>query len=258
MRKKDCYILAKTDKFLLDDNGSIQLLEEGFQPRFKLQTIVNGYGSPIGYEVLLDFQYALENNQLMKYKTSVVYGESLLPCIQLLHNFFREGSNKELYVFINIERSNLCDVRAIKKIDDLSKYLKSVNVTLVVEITEREYCKDCCSAVDGLLYLSANKLLLAADDFNYIDDLDHRYEELLSGIYNIVKISVPLSKDEELCLSLFLNIIKSLDIKIIVERVENIEQWDSMRKFFNEDVEVLGYQGFLFCNGVSLAPLSVI
>lgn len=105
--------------------------------RYKKQRIVLNRGNDTGAcELLIDFK-RMNNGAKYCYKDlaqSVV--DDLLSVMTRHPNKIWE----EQYIFVNIERDNLCDEVLIEKIAFLSAMFKLHHKTLVVEITERNQC----------------------------------------------------------------------------------------------------------------------
>lgn len=115
---------------------------------------------------------------------------------------------------------------------------------LVVEITERNNCGNCARTYEGIEFLVNNGILLAADDFDYIEN-DFRARALRSLVYTFVKLEFPQNKDDEKKFYDIINSSKKLGINIIVERIED-------KKTIEDPLfeDIWGLQGFALCKGM--------
>ncbi|HEH9404375.1 TPA: hypothetical protein SIA26_004580 [Aeromonas bestiarum] len=220
----------------MDENDLILTSETAFY--YKLQKVVSYEQDVIGYEVLLDFEkaQALISDGLMLYTKAINDGSALDYLLSMLmKDNFSFFSTK---IFINVERINLCNETLLRKINLAAKNLLKTNqVELVVEITERNPCGYCVDIMYGLVYLTRCKVLLAVDDFDIYGD-DFRKKEINIGLYDFIKIIMPKSTAEAIVFNQF---VSTRNEKIIVEMVEvhnHLEQWELN--------VVYGYQGFAY------------
>lgn len=245
----DCYIL-KSSFYENTRNLAVEL-------RFKYQnifstkvnsanSIVDKQGSIIGAELLLDFNFLLGRGASHSEMNDIVcLGEAANGAIDCASHFMSKK-----VVFINLERSNLCDVRILKRVITLNERLNLVGVQLVVEITERNYCGRCCRIVQGLTYLKSCDVKLACDDYNFMGyELGVNDAELLL-FYDYIKLEVPVGEADINRMNEFIEYYGS-DKKIILEKIEENEQLNNV----NFD-KIWGLQGFAYCKGICLPNMS--
>ncbi|MCE9789994.1 EAL domain-containing protein, partial [Shewanella chilikensis] len=148
------------------------------------------------------------------------------------------------YIFINIERSHLCDNHLISEIIRLSFILKEYNSNLVVEVTERDHCGSCARIIEGIKLLRKSNIMLAIDDFDiYKNDLsDILYNDDTKDLFDIVKINIP----EQYLIATLNKFVSECDKKIIVEMVETEEQLEQVKNISN----IWGVQGYIYDRGV--------
>ncbi|HDY8064182.1 TPA: EAL domain-containing protein [Vibrio vulnificus] len=207
---------------------------------YKIQEMINLEGENIGYEVLID----AEGLSIIKadeiYNKSLMFPHSTQRLIRRLEQYINENE-KEFYgknLFINLERSHLCDKFLLCDIVILSRKSARKNVNIVIEITERNICGSCPEVETGINFLSKNKVLLALDDYE-LDKCDFRHKELEYDFYDFIKVSFS---------SLF-NHIKELDeiitrhnLKLIIEHIET----ESEKKWILQHVpKTWAMQGYL-------------
>ncbi|MCE7733018.1 EAL domain-containing protein [Vibrio campbellii] len=142
------------------------------------------------------------------------------------------------HLFINLERSNLCDKYLLCDLVMLKNALEALNAHLVIEITERSACKDCNSIRKGFEFLQSHKVLLAVDDYDL--NTDFREQELLSGFYQFMKIEHS-AKDNYYSRAIELS--KKTRTKLIIERVESHLERSNIAL---NQVPFWGLQGFLY------------
>ncbi|MFM5429218.1 EAL domain-containing protein [Aeromonas veronii] len=188
---------------------------------FKFERIVSPYGGEVGCEILLDFIKAREvigGAVKKQYENAIANGFALEVLIKKLIDSKRAMHTPRL--FINIERSYLCNENLLKKIAILDKRLHLNGVELVLEITERNQCGKCAHIDAGLQQLKDLGIALAADDFDIYNG-DFRFNEVMSGVYDYIKIEAPTNKLDRKLFNNF--IIKTLHLKkkIIIEKVED-------------------------------------
>ncbi|WP_421247476.1 hypothetical protein [Aeromonas jandaei] len=206
---------------------------------FKYEKIVATDGAIIGYEILLNFDKAKAyGDHVSQYQKSIYDTSATEAAISMLL------SNRSIYgarrYFINFERMHLCNKILLRKIALLSKKLHANNIELVLEITERNVCGFCSQIDDGLEFLNDMNVSLAVDDFDiYSEEDDFRMPEVLSGIYQYIKIEVPLNEVQR---RQFHHFSSRADIsvrKIIVERIEHRNMIAGLAKSF-------GFQGYAY------------
>ncbi len=210
--------------------------------KYKLQKIVGVDGRILGYEVLVDSREASCNEKNNIYHLDLLFPNSTRHLISHIENLgIRLRAFEGLFMFFNLERSNLCDKLLLCEIILLKEKLSVYGVTLVVEITERNYCKTCHEVQYGLQLLKTNNVILSADSL-CIDNpnQDIRYQELQNSLYKFVKVE---HKND----SKYYRNLKQLSEKycfnIVIKRVEN----STDLAFINSsDVDVWGCQGYLF------------
>lgn len=210
--------------------------------QYKLQKIVGLDGLVLGYEVLIN-----SNKVSTEVKDNIYHFDILFPhsTRSLLSHIENLGGRlrlfEGLFLFFNLERSNLCDKLLLCEIILLKEKLSVYGVSLVVEITERNYCKTCHEVQYGLQLLKSNNVILAADSL-YVGNIhqDVRSQELQDNFYNFIKVEH--QNDYEYYQNLK-QLSKQHCFNIVIKRVES----DSDLAFINDtNVEVWGYQGFLF------------
>ncbi|MGF1755298.1 EAL domain-containing protein [Vibrio makurazakiensis] len=205
-------------------------------------------GRMIGVEVLLDnnilselrkdgvINYYLQRSHVSRELVARLYSS-------VINNKDNTMFDKE-YIFINLERSHLCDLFLIGDIITLHDALKGINTKLVVEITERNNCLDCSKIREGIEILNKNKIILAVDDYDIYSEVepDFRLSEYNAGLYELVKIRAPKNLKE---LTVFYVFCKSSPLKIIVEQIESEDDANLMIAL---DL-IWGMQGFHFHKG---------
>ncbi|HFQ5334903.1 TPA: EAL domain-containing protein [Vibrio vulnificus] len=201
------------DKYLSDrhitNNGSIN---------YKLQEIKNLNGEIIGYEVLIDAKGLSIRKANEIYSKHLMFPHSTQRLVRRLERYI-EGNSLVFYekkLFINLERSHLCDKYLLCDIVILSRKSAQKNVTIVIEITERNNCKTCPEIEKGIKFLKQNKILLAIDDYE-LDKIDFRFKELQSNVYNFIKVDFSSLK---IHLNSLENLINQYNLKLIVEYIE--------------------------------------
>lgn len=187
---------------------------------------------------MLDFSKAqkLMPNGLAEYTKAINDGSALNHILSMLINGNLNILSTKL--FINVERMNLCNKVLLRKLNlAAKKFLKTNQVELVLELTERNPCGYCVDIMHGLVYLKRNYILLAIDDFNiYGDDL--RRKEVNIELYDFIKVVMPKSASEVIIFNQF---VSSRSEKIILEMVEDhhlLARWGLALTY--------GYQGFAY------------
>ncbi|MFM4941596.1 EAL domain-containing protein [Aeromonas enteropelogenes] len=188
---------------------------------FKYERIVSPYGDNLGYEILLDFNKArneMGDDVVQQYEKAINNGAALEFLIKTLIDNKRWIHAKRL--FINIERVYLCNEQLLQKAVILAKNLHLKGIELVLEITERNPCGKCAKIDVGLQYLKSFGIALAADDFDIYSN-DFRFGEVLSGVYDYIKIEVPTNESERKLFNDFILEISHMSKKVIIEKVED-------------------------------------
>lgn len=241
----NCYIL-KSRFYEHTRNLAIEL-------RFKYQNIfstkISGAnniadkrGSIIGAELLLDFNYLLERGiSNTEINDIISLGEAAHGAIDCASQFTSKN-----VVFINLERSNLCDVKILNRVITLNETLNFFGIKLVIEITERNYCGRCCRIIQGLTYLKSFDVKLACDDYNFIGHELGVYDVELLLFYDYIKLEMPVGEADVNRMNEFTEYYGS-EKKIILEKIEVNEQLNNV----NLD-KVWGLQGFAYCKGILL------
>lgn len=231
---KSCRLFDSLSPVFSDD----QIISTSNHFHFRLQKIVAGDESVLGYEVLLDFSKVDSDAEQLShpYYKAINDGRALDYLLNsILTRPLMFFSKK---IFINVERMNLCNKFLMRKLVAASNTLFLKNdVELVVEITERNQCGNCNDIVQGLNFLKMNTVSLAADDFDVYNG-DFRNKEVLMGLYDYVKVIMPSSFLEASMLNSF---IMSRKESVIIEMVEDVN------RLKNLNVEsVYGYQGYAY------------
>lgn len=190
----------------------------------KFEKIVSWHNDILGYEILLNFDHARKCGEgiLAEYKKGMLdlsvteYTLSKLMCIDGF------GFNSKRF-FVNIERNHLCNVQLLRKAALVSKELFLNNIELVLEITERNPCGKCIKVLNGLHFLKNAGVSLAVDDYDIYNG-DFRTPEVLAGVYDYIKIEMPMNEHERQCFNAFsLQFAQQGRQRIILERVEYLD-----------------------------------
>ncbi|MFH7524951.1 hypothetical protein AB2J22_03635 [Aeromonas sp. A5] len=188
---------------------------------FKCERIISPYGDEQGCEVLLDFKKAHEiigEYASFQYEKAIYNGSALEVLIEKLIGCYSALQMERL--FVNVERSYLCNRPLLQRAVMLAKKLRLSGVELVLEITERNLCGKCPKIMSGLRYLKSFDIALAADDFDIYGN-DFRLGEVLSGFYDYIKIEMPSNDVERKMFNDFVLERSSSREKIILEKVED-------------------------------------
>lgn len=211
---------------------------------YKIQEI-NCFKShePIAYEILINAKSLSESERVILFSHDVKHPNSVRRMMKhLLSSINNENGNSNKLsgksIFINLERSNLCDYYLLSELKNISNILKNKSITLVVEITERDTCPQCKRVLDGLMLLNIMDIPLAVDDFNIYCG-DFREEEFQKGIYSYIKIAAPKTFEDKSKLALFK--CQNPHERIIIENVETQSDLD-----FLQDIQPVAIQGFFF------------
>lgn len=228
-----CFLI---EDYLNKKNNGINLTDINY----KLQEIVDAVGENLGYEVIINPSNLSKKTANEVYNREIKYPHMSRALIARLDKYITRHSLdfKGKYLFINLERSNLCDKYLLCDIVILKNSLEALKANLVIEITERDSCKDCASIKKGFEFLQKQKVLLAADDYDL--ESDFREQELLSGFYHFIKVE---HSAETNFYSRVLKLSKRTRTKLIIERVETKME---RKQITQNDVPFWGLQGFLY------------
>jgi|GEM_PF-3295961 len=218
---------------------------------FKNELIVNSDNQPLASEFLLSdnsYQAYCPNgfNQTAKATAKKIVTQQL----QYLQRLSPETLPFQS-VFLNLERHSLCDTELLSQIIEVSRHLAAKQRTLVIETTERRHCCECSALYRGLERLKCADVALAMDDYEVNGDF--REQELLSGLYDYVKVDNPFfnwfegGQSGRLTLAKIEKLQSQLDIKWVVEKVNSEFALERLKS-----VQFWGYQGFYF-NALSSA-----
>lgn len=203
---------------------------------YKFQELVDESGNVIGYEALINAKGIPSSFRDKIYTHELAFPNSTKNLVERLLNKSSEQhaylSNK--YLFINIERSHLCDQFLLCDIVLLSQHLDTIGCSLVVETTERNRCGQCPEILKGLNFLKGNSILLALDDYDLLSDF--RADEACSGLYDFMKVEYNIDNLFEL------GKLKHVD-NLIVERIESEKDKQSV---LSQNITPWAFQGYLF------------
>lgn len=218
---------------------------------YKIQEI-NCFSSyePVAYEILINSSKLSKSERKIVLSNDVKHPNSVRRMmVRVINSIQNKRDTKEKLskksLFINLERSNLCDYYLLSELKQASNVLKKSSINLVIEITERDTCSQCKRVSDGLKLLNIMDIPLAIDDFDIYSG-DYRNEEFKQGIYSYVKIRVPRNEEEKSKLALFKH--QNPSEKIIIENVEKQSDLD-----FLEKIKPTAVQGFFFNDEVALS-----
>ncbi|MFB2732886.1 hypothetical protein [Shewanella mangrovisoli] len=242
---KNCYLL-KSCLYEKTRNLAVEL-------RFKYQNIFSTKVSStnnlagkreniVGAELLLDFNFLLERGVSHTEVNDIIsLGEAANSAIDYASQLTSKG-----VIFINLERSNMCDVKILNRVITLNEILNTLGVQLVIEITERNYCGRCFRIIQGLTYLKSFDVKLACDDYNFIGHELGACDVELLLYYDYIKLEMPVGEADVNRMNEFIKYYGS-DKKIILEKIEENEQLKNV----NLD-KIWGLQGFAYCKGICL------
>ncbi|MGL4829539.1 MAG: EAL domain-containing protein [Vibrio sp.] len=227
---------------LAEDLGNLQFSDI----KYKIQDIVEpGAGYTIGYEILIDGVHLSEAEKSIIYNKKIKHPNAVRNLLKTIQ-FAIENNNRlqnlleNKKLFINLERSNLCDYFLLSELKTFANLLKEQSIELIIEITERNSCQSCKRLSDGLLLLNVLDIPLAADDYD-IYTSDFREHEFKSGVYDYIKIRIPKTCNEKRKLAQFFDSIENE--KVIIENVETNDQYQ-----FAKSLTPFALQGFHFGN----------
>lgn len=186
---------------------------------YKMQEINNISGENIGYEFLINTEELSDKEACEIYNESLPFPHGTKCFIRRLEHYIEEGRPELIgkNLFINLERSHLCDKFLLCDIVILFKKSAKKNVNIVIEITERDICGNCKEVKGGLEFLNRNGVPLALDDYD-LDNVDFRFIELGSIFYSFIKVDFRSLLTHQIKLE---KIIKKHKFKLIIEHVES-------------------------------------
>ncbi len=226
-----CFLL---EKYLSDRN-----IASKHNLSYKIQEINNLNGESIGYEVLINAEGLSVKQADEIYNKSLMFPHSTQRLIRRLERYIEEN-NKDLSgksLFINLERSHLCDRFLLCDIVILSQKAAHKNVDIIIELTERNNCGECSEIKSAIEFLNRNKVLLALDDYE-LDEDDFRRSELDSYAYSFIKINFTMLHNNQEQLE---ELLKKYNLKLIVEYIEEEENRDWVTKNIPETWALQGY-----------------
>lgn len=226
------------------ENSKISATSIYSRIEFKTQQIRNVHGGVLGHEVLLSFDKltSLETSYFFKKLIIDTYTTKVL--VRKLNENIEQLKFLSNYIFINVERTHLCDNHLIGEIIKLNGSFKKYDVTLVIEVTERDYCGACPRIIDGILSLKSSNIMLAIDDYDIYKDVhvDFLYEDKIISLFDIIKINIP----DERSVSTFKNFVSNCSQRVIVEMVET----EAHLNYVKNRSDIWGIQGFIYDKGV--------
>ncbi|MFV0449073.1 MAG: diguanylate phosphodiesterase [Vibrio sp.] len=227
----ECYLASKNSR-----------IENVYNLPVKLEKIVGERKEILGYEVLTNTRLLTTEQKEYFYKTEILFPDTTRRIVQKIKNLQeRLILFSGLFLFVNVERSHLCDKFLLCDIVSLQQKLKQYDVHLIIEITERNHCCDCISVRDGLQFLRSSNVILAADDVNTSScDPDFRISEIQSDIYSFIKVNFT---DKIENIQYLKSILNNKYYNIIVERIDSDEKMKALHEL---GVDYWGLQGFLF------------
>ncbi|NIY82530.1 EAL domain-containing protein [Vibrio hepatarius] len=206
---------------------------------YKIQEINDLKGENIGYEVLINAEGLSIRQADEIYNKGLMFPHSTQRLIRRLERYVEENSQvlfgKNL--FINLERSHLCDKFLLCDIVILSRKAAHKNVNVIIEITERDTCGKCPEIGTGINFLNKNNVLLALDDYE-LNKSDFRYKELDTNVYSFIKVDfASLSNHQEQLDEL----LEKYNLKLIVEYIESESDRDWVTQHAPETWALQGY-----------------
>lgn len=228
------YLCAHVDSVSLKKASYGDIFSSLTYYEVKFEKIVSWHGDLLGYEILLDFDFARRKGLLEDYKKGILDMSVIEYTLSRLVRSSMVFNPKRL--FVNMERSHLCNPHLLRKAVLVSRQLFLNNVELVLEITERNPCLNCPRILKGLLFLKREGVSLAIDDYNIYDD-DFRAPEVLAGLYNYIKIEMPMNELEQRSFNSFSLQLAPSCGKVILERVELLDDVKQL-------VRPFGLQGY--------------
>ncbi len=226
-----CFLL---DKYLSDRN-----VANKYNLSYKIQEINSLSGINIGYEVLINAEGLSVKQANEIYNKSLMFPHSTQRLIRRLEHYVEENSHELTgkSLFINLERSHLCDKFLLCDIVILSRQAAYKKVNIIIEITERDICGSCSEIRNGIKFLNKNNVLLALDDYQ-INKNDFRRNELESNVYSFIKVDfVSLSNHQEQLEEL----LEKYNLKLVVEYIESESDRDWVSRHAPETWALQGY-----------------
>lgn len=208
---------------------------------YKLQEITNLDGINIGYEILIDAKGFSVAQVDEIYNKGLMFPHSAKRLMRRIESYIEDGgdilSGKNL--FVNLERSHLCDKFLLCDIVILSKKSKKKDINLIIELTERDICGKCSKIDEGICFLKNNKVLLALDDYEINED-DFRRDELNANVYNFIKVDFLSIKNN---LRSIEAILEKYNLKLIVEYIES----ERDKEWISKNLKITwALQGYLY------------
>ncbi|MHA2799752.1 EAL domain-containing protein [Vibrio harveyi] len=202
----------------------------------------------IGFEFLINASKLSKEDSIMVMTEKISEPKFVTNLINTISFHVDNGNLKNTKYsgkkfFINIERNNICDKYLLGELGRLSKNLGDINIELIIEITERNFCGECKKVKEGLDSLSIMGIPLAADDYDIYNG-DFRDIEIVNGTYSYIKVKAPQTHVEKEKIIQFSSKLKKRKEKLIVENVETLTDLNIL-----EAIRPFGVQGFLFHKG---------
>ncbi|MFD2637671.1 EAL domain-containing protein [Piscibacillus salipiscarius] len=185
----------------------------------------------IGYEALLRTTQSDNPEQVFKEakKEGYLYWLDTVSIQKAIHKFIRTKEyRQDHYLFLNVYPSTLINPNFLEFIDEFS----NLNLNITLEINESEAVEDIKELVLQSDYLKNRNILLA------IDDVGKGSSELVKIIElhpEIIKIDANItqafnhSKEKTLLIKLLIKYCKELQIRLILEGIEEIDTLFSIR-----------------------------
>lgn len=227
--------------FLFDQYLSRREMADKHNINYKLQEINNLEGINIGYEILINAKGFSVAQVDEIYNKSLMFPHSTKKLMKRIESYIEDEkqilSGKSL--FINLERSHLCDKFLLCDIVILSKKLNKKSGTLIIELTERDICGRCPKIDEGISFLKNNNVLLALDDYE-VNKGDFRRNELDANIYQFIKVDFSSVFNNLISIK---DILRNHDIKLIIEYIEN----ESDKEWISKNLaNTWALQGYLY------------
>jgi len=223
----------------------------------RYQPIVDVGRQVIGYECLARLAGIRSPEAAIRGMTADIHD---LLADHLIHRICTEVSRRPLVeglvgakLFVNFEKNNLANPHVVDQIMFLSDFLAAQQVTLVVEITERDLHRDRSQRayLEGVRRLKLLQIPVALDDF-LLDESSRIELEL--GLCSIVKVEVDalpgglhniLDASQVVHLAnaqqSLMDFMQAYDVELLLEKVEDISCFKRLSK-----LPFSYYQGFQF------------
>lgn len=215
-------------------------IRESYFYEYKYQRIFNAKNEVVGIEVLIDHSRSNSLSMGLFIHSDPIFSSSTLYLLERLFSSLdkdlSEYRNNGAKVFINIERSNLCDIKIIAMAIKCHRKAKELGVVIVLEVTERNHCYSCKNIEEGLRTLRESGVNIAIDDYDIYNG-DYRREEISQGYYNYIKVEAPTNINQHDKLIEFLETSKC---KVILEKIESNDCIENMKHL------LWGMQGFAY------------